>query len=362
MTATEPNLLAYLLRRRVQLSLFFFLPVFLLLFSLAPSYIAVALLSRALLDSGSNVAPALHGAIETTRWLFGLTAAVAIASGLFVAYALVQPVRRLQRAMQGVRTGDLAAEVQIDATGELARLGEEFNRMVSTLRTHEQLERADRLAALGTLAAGLAHEIRNPLGAIRGLAQLLGESGGADPTGRYIATIQSEADRLNLLIDRILCLARPSAGTTSTFDLNRLIQDALALTVFERDRKKIVVRERYDPELARFSGDRDALLQALLNVILNAVQAVNESGEIQIETRLQPAAAAGARAVVAIANTGAPIAAADHRRIFDPFYTTKPSGTGLGLAITHQIVTAHGGAVAVASGDRTRFTIELPIR
>ncbi|MBI3994489.1 MAG: hypothetical protein HY349_00800 [Nitrospirae bacterium] len=363
------NLSSFLFKRRVQLSLFFFIPLFLILFSLAPTYIAVTLMSRAFLSSEASgrsaglaeFPPAVTGMIP----VFLISGLIALAAGLFIAYALVRPVKRLQEAIHGVSSGNFKMNVRLDATGEFVYLGDEFNQMVSKLAMQEQLQRTERLAALGTLAAGVAHEIRNPLGAVKGLAQLLQESAASPSERKYAETIVGEVDRLDTVVERLLRLARPSGGAMEKADLNRLIHDAIELSGYERNQKRITILEEYDTKIADILLDREAMLQAVLNMLRNAVQAIPETGTIRVRTmlRVNPDPSESRRVTIEIANTNSTISPSDYKRIFDPFYTTKEGGTGLGLAITHQVVTAQGGTIEVESGKgETVFTIELPVK
>jgi signal transduction histidine kinase len=352
----------------VQLSLFFFIPLFLILFSLAPTYIAVALVSRAVLSSEKSgpVAALAHFYSTVTGMtpIFLVVGLSALGAGLLIAYALVQPVKRLQEAIHRVTIGEFRTDLRLDATGEFAYLGRDFNRMVSKLAMQEQLQQTERLAALGTLAAGVAHEIRNPLGAVKGLAQLLQESADSPTEQKYARTIVGEVSRLDTVVERLLRLARPASGLIEKVDLNRLVHDAVELCSYERNAKQITILQDYDPRIFEIPLDREAMLQAVLNVVRNAVQAIPHAGTIRVKTdlRADPDPSKVRRVSIEIANTDSRISPADYKRIFYPFYTTKEGGTGLGLAITHQVVTAQGGTIEVESGQgETVFTIELPI-
>jgi len=365
----DHGLSSFLFKRRVQFSLFFFIPLFLILFSLAPTYIAVALVSRAVLSS-EELGPAavlarFYPTVTGMIPIFLVVGLIALGAGLIIAYALVQPVKRLQEAIHRVTIGELRTDLRLDATGEFAYLGRDFNRMVSKLAMQEQLQQTERLAALGTLAAGVAHEIRNPLGAVKGLAQLLQESADSPTEQKYARTIVGEVNRLDTVVERLLCLARPASGLIEKVDLNRLVHDAVELCSYERNEKQITILQEYDPRISEFPLDREGMLHAVLNVVRNAVQAIPNAGTIRVKTALRadPDPSKARRVSIEIANTDSTISPADYKRIFDPFYTTKEGGTGLGLAITHQVVTAQGGAIEVSSDrSETVFTIELPVK
>jgi two-component system sensor histidine kinase AtoS len=174
-----------------------------------------------------------------------------------------------------------------------------------------------------------------------------------------------EVNRLDAVVERLLRLARPSGVALEKVDLNRLIHDAVELSGYERNRKRITVLEDYDPQITDLLLDREAMLQAVLNMFRNAVQAIPDTGTIRVKTgfRPNPDRSRSRRVSIEIANTNSTIPPSDYKRIFDPFYTTKEGGTGLGLAITHQVVTAQGGTIEVESGNgETVFTIELPVK
>ena len=352
---SEKGLFPFFFERRVQLSLFFFIPVFLILFALGPTYIAVSLLSRNLNPSGINL-------------VFIISGLVALASGLAIAYALVRPVKHLQNAIRGVATGDFRADLRLDASGEFVYLGKEFNQMVSRLAMQERLQRTERLAALGTLAAGVAHEIRNPLSSVKGLAQLLQESNISPGDRKYAERIVGEVNRLNAVVERLLNLARPSSGKPGPVDLNRMIHDVVELSGYERNQKRITILEEFDERVPEIRMDGEGMLQAVLNLLLNAIQAIPEAGTIRVRTALEggPGPSSGSRegsVLIEVANTNSNIPKEDYRRIFDPFYTTKEGGTGLGLAITHQVVARQGGTIEVNSRNgETVFAIRLPMK
>lgn len=362
----EQGLFSFLFKRRVRLSLFFFIPLFSVLFSLAPAYIAVTLISRAVLFPKASDPTAemsdFQNAVTGMIPVFLISGLIALAVGLIIAYALVQPLKRLQAAIHGVTSGNFHTNVRLDATGEFAYLGDDFNQMVLNLAMQDRLQRTERLAALGTLAAGVAHEIRNPLGAVKGLAQLLQESAGSPLERNYAEKIVDEVNRLDTVVERLLHLARPSSGAIDKTDLNRLIHDAVELSRYEQNRKRITILEEYDSHISEISLDREAMLQAVLNVLRNAVQAIPEAGTIRVKTglRLDPDPSRSRCVFIQIANTHSVIWPSDYKRIFDPFYTTKEDGTGLGLTITHQAVAAQGGTVEVESVEgETVFTIDL---
>lgn len=224
------------------------------------------------------------------------------------------------------------------------------------LEIEEQLRRADRLSALGELSAGMAHEIRNPLGSIRGTAEILQD--GIDPSDRryeFTRILIREVDRLNRVVQDFLNFARPAPVQRDRFDVREAVREVLELT--RRQFAKEGVRSRLEGEEAVVAGDREQLKQAFLNLALNALQAMPGGGLLTVTVTPGPD---GVRIV--FADTGVGIAPGNLDRIFNPFFTTRQEGTGLGLAITHRIVQGHGGRIEAASevGKGTTFTVILP--
>ncbi|HEY4484768.1 MAG TPA: ATP-binding protein [Nitrospiria bacterium] len=361
------GLFGFSLNRRVALSLYFLIPLFLILFTLVPAYFIIQMISRSLLAEGfSEAAVGLmnpSGVLSRVAAILIASGLVALAAGLAIAHALVRPVRRLQEAIRGVAAGRYPGELRLDDTGEFDHLGREFNRMTSQIALQDRLQRTERLAALGTLASGVAHEVRNPLGAVKGLAQLISESAVNPDQKRYAEKIMGETDRLNSVVERLLDLVRPSGESVEKLNLNRLIHDAVELSGYERNEKQITILEDYDETIPELLLDREGILQAVLNILLNAAQAIPRVGTIRVRTRLKSKDPhpTPRRVTIEIANTDSKIPASDYKKIFDPFYTTKENGTGLGLAIAHQVATAHDGIIEVSSRKgETVFTIELP--
>jgi len=222
----------------------------------------------------------------------------------------------------------------------------------------DQLIRADRLAAMGELTAGVAHEVRNPLGVIRASVQLLEDAKG-DPSRTHEAAkvIKEEIDRLDRVIKALLDFGRPSKPTLVHTDLNEVLQDIVLFTNRFAKQSDVLIVEKLDENLPPVHGDPDQLKQVFLNLVANAVQAMDKTGgTITIETR-----AAGEYVEVSVADNGPGIAAVDLPKVFDPFFTKRAEGTGLGLTIVHRIIDEHEGHIEVESGpEGTVFNVTLP--
>lgn len=232
-------------------------------------------------------------------------------------------------------------------------------RDVTRLREMEEwLRRAERLAALGQMAAGVAHEIRNPLNAIRGFAQLLQmEVGDEETRKKHSSIIIKEVDRLNRVVEEVLEYTREIRLEISSFKVESLLEEVISLLEEEVKKNKIKVEFQFLP-LPPLLVDGERLKQVFLNICKNAVEVMEKGGRLRVETQKEEK-----EAVISISDTGPGIREEDLKRLFDPFFTTKSRGTGLGLSISHRIVEAHKGRIKVESkvGKGTTFHIFLPL-
>jgi two-component system sensor histidine kinase HydH len=226
----------------------------------------------------------------------------------------------------------------------------------------EKVRRSEKLAAIGKLAAGVAHEIRNPLSSIRGFAQFLAQGLKDSPREqKYAQTMVSEVDRINRVVTDLLTFARPTRAEAVPADVTELVEHCVRLVQVDADSRNITLR-RNITDLSKVRLDTNQLTQALLNLLLNAMQAVESGGTIEIGAALKPS---DDRLLLWVEDNGAGIQPDKFEKIFDPFYTTRAKGTGLGLAIVHKIVENHQGEIGVESppaGKRkgSRFTLFLP--
>ena len=235
----------------------------------------------------------------------------------------------------------------------------------------EDLKRADRLALMGTLAAGLAHEVRNPLGGIKGAAQMLRRSIDDNSALRnYTDIMIREVDRVNQLIEQLLDLSRPAQLTLAPVNIHQVLEDVLLLEAQTQGEKSVAIRKHFDPSLPPIRGDRAQLTQVFLNLVKNAFQSMERTGALTLTTRLetdfhiQEQGTGRNRFIwVDIADEGAGIKEEDLPHIFSPFFTTKNSGTGLGLSICYRIIKEHGGLIRVYSteGKGTTFKVSLVV-
>ena len=228
-------------------------------------------------------------------------------------------------------------------------------------RLYARLSEAERLAATGELAAGVAHEIRNPLAAIVNATTLLGEEESLTQEERAstLGAVRKEARRLNRILSEFLVFARPREPKRLAGDIQEVIDHVLTLIREDPSRaRQVELDVRVDPAVPPFVFDADQMTQVLLNIALNGVEALDGPGRVGIDVALR-----GSSVAIAVSDTGRGMSAEERRRIFDPFYSCKPGGTGLGLTLARRIVTAHGGRIEVESrpGRGTCFTILLPL-
>jgi PAS domain S-box-containing protein len=245
-------------------------------------------------------------------------------------------------------------------------------RDLSRLKALEaEVRRGERLAALGQMALGLAHEIRNPLGAIRGVAQLLEREFPAEAFREHVAVMLHEIDRVNRVMESVLDLGRPLECSFAPVNLHQLLERVCLLAEPAARERGIDIVRRYDPSLPLLWADDDRLTQVFQNLVQNGIEAMAGSGRLTLTTRLSRDSVyakvdlgSGPRHLVEVLvedeGPGIPIELGD--RVFDPFVTTKPRGLGLGLALAHRIVEEHRGAIRVlgAPGKGTTFACYLP--
>jgi two-component system sensor histidine kinase HydH len=228
-------------------------------------------------------------------------------------------------------------------------------------RLQEEIHRKEKLAAIGSLAAGVAHEIRNPLSSIKGLASYFGNKFDEGSEDKQAAEVMSqEVDRLNRVISELLDFARPTELRLKPCDINEVIDHSVRLVQQDSKAKNVEIHWSGSEKLPPVLLDADRFSQSLLNLYLNAIQAMDEGGVLSVRSTL----GTNNHVQVEVADTGKGITPSDLDKIFDPYFTTKSAGTGLGLAIVHKIVEAHHGQIKVKStpGQGAAFIITIPIR
>ena len=268
---------------------------------------------------------------------------------------------------------DMFYREDLDLLGSLANqiaiAIENANLYENLKKSQLMMRRTDRLASLGTLIAGLAHEIRNPLVSIKTFTQLLPERMDDEEFRNYFLTVASgEIDRLTTLINELLGFAKPTEPNLKGEDVNSIIDKMEFLISTEAKKKNITITKNYSPTLPPVMADAEQIKQVLLNILLNGMQAIEgDQGQVWIETRVVRVAredGINPFVQIEIRDNGAGISKENLDHIFDPFFTTRAEGSGLGLAITYQIVHEHGGFIDVESeiGKGTSFQVNFPLK
>lgn len=317
--------------------------------------------------------------------------------GYFVHLMVYLPLRDLEAGALRLSAGNLDQPIPVRSDDEFGQLARSFNSMTDALRqsraelqdlartleqkieqrTHElqraqaQTMRGEKLASVGLLAAGVAHELNNPLTGVLTFSHLLREKmpdNSADAEDMDL--VIRETKRCAAIIKRLLDFAREKQPEKKFADLNQIIADTVRIVEKPAHLRDIGITMRLDPTLPPIWLDADQIKQVVMNMIVNAQHAVEEKGSIVVGTRRAPArpgadGESGPMVEISIADTGCGIPEQNLRRIFDPFFTSKEvgKGTGLGLSVSHGIVEAHGGSIEVQSkvGEGTTFSVFLPL-
>jgi signal transduction histidine kinase len=261
----------------------------------------------------------------------------------------------------------LLAQRERERSLELQRTAEGLEDSIKKLQSQseriiaieEQLRRSERLSTLGEMAAVLAHEIRNPLGSIRGTAEILRDDyRPGDPKHEFIEIQIKETERLNHVVEDFLRMARQQPMELRDCSIREELETIVTLVAKDAQDRGISLRLEADKEVSAFRGDGEKLRQAFLNIVINALQATPSGGSVIINLNK-----AESGFVISFHDNGSGIDPEDLQRIFEPFYTTKPDGTGLGLAVTRKIIEGHGGRLDIESeADRgTTVMVLLPL-
>jgi signal transduction histidine kinase len=355
-----------------------------------------------------------------------LDAIVLIVFGSFLlSRVLVKPLKELVQLTQKISEGDFSQKIEVTSKNEIGQLISSFNRMIERLKDNqesldnhlaslesankrlkqaqEELIRTEKLASIGRFAAGVAHEVGNPLGAILGYTSILEKNGiDREESKDYLKRIEKEIERINRIVRELLDFSRPSKFEIHEVNMNRVVENTLSLISYQKNFKNVETRLDLQPNLPMIKGDESQLSQVLINIVLNGIDAMPNGGTLEIHTgeyvvedvfprRLQPPYARrrkgdpeeldyfhlrkadplsslltkfsrGDRLVrIRVSDTGIGIKKEDLERIFDPFFTTKSpdKGTGLGLSISLRIVESMGGEIKVESEIEKGTSFEL---
>jgi two-component system NtrC family sensor kinase len=361
---------------------------------LVTSAIGTWMTSRAFMQTAQTAG--LHAvAVETRNQIivvFFLLATVALILIIGTTYLIIRqithPLVEIADAAHAIAEGEFDVTVAADQPGELGVLADAFNRMLASLRqmrsdleewgrtlenkvelrTQElvsmqaRVAQSERLASVGMLAAGVAHEINNPLGGILALTSLtLEDTPTTDQRRDNLEEVVRQTERCRDIVKSLLEFSRQSKEGTESVDLNEIARDTYALVGSQSLFFNVAVVMDLDPDLPRIMADRSQLQQVFMNLFVNAAQAMQEEGRITVKSSYSRQ---DGHVVVRVSDTGHGIDKQHIARIFDPFFTTKEDGrgTGLGLSIAYGIVTQHGGTITVDSeqGKGTTFSMRFP--
>ena len=319
---------------------------------------------------------------------------IGIALSWKISSRLARPIRELENLAKRVAAGERGVRIEVNSRDEIGSLAGEFNVMTSALvqreeeirelnrdleqkvmertieleeknlllvKTQQELVRAEKLAAVGELASGVAHEINNPMAIIRGNAELLQMAiPPEEPNREEIDIIAQQVSRVERIVANLLKFARQEHRRLGHADLHAMLDEILDQIGHQVPLTGITVTRDYAPELAKIAGDADQLRQVFTNLVLNAIQAMEQGGVLHLATvKDEPAGVCK----VTVADTGEGIAPDTLGQIFNPFFTTKANGTGLGLSVSYGIVREHGGQISLQSeaGKGSAFMVILPL-
>ena len=308
--------------------------------------------------------------------IFTIGFLLAVLGLLFLRFIKI-PITKLTNTMRKAEEGDLSVRVHIKRKDEMGSLAENLNTMIDKLHLakkeaeqyHQELiQRADRMASIGELASGIAHEIRNPLAGIQGAIQILAEGFPEDDPRRGVTDeIQKQINKLERLVKDLLNYAKPVPTNYLPTDMNQLVDKVLSFFMTQRGKpENVEIEKKFFSPLPKIMVDPNSMEQAFLNIILNAQKAMPRGGTFTISTHALPGRRDDGKEVqevqIIFEDTGIGIAGENLHKIFNPFFSTRSDGTGLGLSITKNIIEEHGGRIEVESKVNvgTKFIITLP--
>jgi two-component system NtrC family sensor kinase len=312
-------------------------------------------------------------AIREVQWILIAAVIGAILLCIVLLAVLIvlieRPLVELMHTITRVQHGDLSARVSFSKReDDVGELGRQFNQMVERLEQNRQeieafhkreMARAEHLATLGELAAGLAHEIRNPLAGIAGVVDIMGrELSPTSPSRSVMGEVQREILHIQAILNDLLSYARPRPPDIHPANLNTTVEQAVLLSRQPVRTKPINVLFEANPSLPLVEHDPALIQQVVVNLVLNGIQAIPVSGDVRAALRQEQGFV-----VIEVSDTGRGISPDALPRIFKPFFTTRSEGTGLGLSLANGIVQSHAGRIEVSSipGKGTQFKVWLPI-
>lgn len=295
--------------------------------------------------------------------------ALGIAVSIFLSIKYTQPIYKLERAAKKVAAGDLTSTLEVNRGDEIGELTKSFNEMIKGLRERRELEdrliRAEHLSKIGQLASGIAHEVRNPLNLVNlSIDHLKAKYTPGDPRDKeeflkIVSNIKADIHRLNGMISNFLDYGKPLKLNIQPASLTDMVEEVVSLAEGKLAEQRISVERRFREAMPSIPLDGQQIKACILNIFLNAVQAMPKGGRLTVETAMDDSFAS-----LVIKDTGMGIAREHIPEIFEPYFTTKDTGIGLGLAITKRIIEEHNGRIGIISepNNGTVVTIELPLK
>ena len=300
--------------------------------------------------------------------MLSITAVASLLLVFFYTKMMTKPIDSIVLMSKEIKNGNLSARCHIHSAGEMGLLCKTINQMADAIEQHEkkmkqdtqmQILQSEKLASIGRLAAGVAHEINNPLTGVLTFTHLLKDRSNEEEDIKDLDVIIQETKRVREIVRNLLDFARQSPPIKELLNLNEIIQQLLKLVISQNVFRKIKIDEKYDVNLPEVLVDKNQLQQVFLNLLLNAGEAITGDGTIAISTAHNEKSI-----LITFTDSGCGISDEDIEKIFDPFYTTKPvgQGTGLGLSISYGIIQQHRGTIQCVSqvGQGTTFKIYLP--
>ena len=285
--------------------------------------------------------------------------------GGWTARKIIKPIHVLNNGVKRIGEGEVGVEIPVVGEGEIKELALSFNKMSGKLKelinditaAQENLIRTEKLYAIGEFSAGVAHEIKNPLTSIKLLMQTLAHKKQAISSQDF-AIIEGEINRIDHIVKEFLAFARPKKVEKKDVNINDALQEVITITWPKMKQSRIELVKMLSSDLPAIKGNSDGLKQVFLNVVLNAIQAMDDGDTLIIKTRANEK-----HLLVEIKDSGFGIPEKNLKNIFNPFFTTKENGTGMGLAIAYTIISDHSGKLSVESktGIGTTVKVELPL-
>lgn len=295
--------------------------------------------------------------------LSAIVGTIAVILTIIASRVLTDPIRNMIAVIRQVKRGRLDRRVPVESNDELGELAAAFNKMIGIIRHNREMEASlaqqGKMASLGVLSSGVAHEINNPLGVILGYASYLeGKMLPDDPYYKYIHEIKRESKRCKKIVQDLLSYARTPKPHLAETDIHELLHQIVDFAANHTDMHHVTVHKEFAPALPHILVDGDQLRQVAINLILNAGAAMQEGGQLIVKTGFDDQ-----YVNIVFSDNGSGIPEENLGKIFEPFFTTRVRGTGLGLAITKQIVEQHQGIITLDStvGKGTTITVRLPI-